>query len=165
MHNPAMNVFGDEWDDRNEQAGYEWRRLRLGRRLGASRLGASVYELPPGQRLWPYHFHHANEELLVVLEGEVIVRRPDGDAGLRTGESAVFHAGSDGAHAIRNGSAETARLLLVSTMIAPEIAQYPDSGKLGLFAGGAPGAPTDARTLERFVRDEPVGYWEDEQLT
>jgi uncharacterized cupin superfamily protein len=160
-----MNVFSDAWDDGNTQPGYEWARMRLGRRLGGARLGASLYELPPGQRLWPYHFHHANEELLIVLAGSVTLRTPTAEQPLGTGDTALFEAGPAGAHAVENTASGPARLLVVSTMIEPDIAEFPDSGKVGLFAGAAPGAPTDAGTLERFVRNEPVDYWEGEEPT
>lgn len=157
----SANVFGDEWDVEQSQPGFSWKRLRLGLRLNAERLGASVYELPPGERTFPYHFHHANEELLVVLEGSVVVRRQDGEETLERGDTALFPAGPPGAHRIQNRSDRPARVLMVSTMVQPEILEYPGTGKVGLMAA-APGRG-DEGTLKAFLRrDAEVDYFEGE---
>lgn len=134
------NIYSSDWDATEDQPGFEWTRIRLGRRLGATKLGASVYVLAPGQRSFPYHFHHANEEMLIVLEGSVIVRTPEGEEEASRGDAVSFPTGPDGAHQLMNRSEEPARVLMLSTMIEPEIAEYPDSGKVGVFAGRAPGA-------------------------
>jgi uncharacterized cupin superfamily protein len=156
------NVFADDWDVEQSQPGYAWRRMRLGRRLGGELLGASVYELPPGQGTWPYHLHWANEELLVVLDGTPTLRTPDGERDLAPGDAAVFRRGPGGAHKLVNGSARPARVLVVSTMIEPEIGEYPDSGKVGLFTGAAPGAPVPERGREGFFRLDEVDYFDGE---
>ena len=67
------NVYNDQFDQSQDEPGYRWDRIRLGRRLGGEMLGASVYVLPPGERSFPYHLHHANEELLLVLEGDLVL--------------------------------------------------------------------------------------------
>ena len=157
-----VNVFADDWDVEQSQPGYTWKRMRAGRRLGGEMLGASVYELPPGQGTWPYHLHHANEELLLVLEGAPTLRSPAGERELSPGDAVIFPRGPAGAHQVRNASGRPARILIVSTMVEPEIGEYPDSGKFGLFAGVAPGGVTDERTLEAFVRDERVDYFDGE---
>jgi uncharacterized cupin superfamily protein len=133
------NVFGEDWDAEQTQPGFTWKRLRLGRRLGADKLGASVFELPPAQRSFPYHLHHANEELLIVLEGSVSVRGKDGEITLERGESVLFPIGRDGAHQVINRSERPARIIVLSTMIEPDITEFPDTGKVGLFAGAPPG--------------------------
>ena len=157
-----VNVFADDWDVEQSQPGYTWKRMRAGRRLGGEMLGASVYELPPGQGTWPYHLHHANEELLLVLEGAPTLRSPAGERELSPGDAVIFPRGPAGAHQVRNASGRPARILIVSTMVEPEIGEYPDSGKFGLFAGVAPGGVTDERTLEAFVPDERVDYFDGE---
>jgi uncharacterized cupin superfamily protein len=154
------NVFGEGWDVEQGQDGFSWKRMRVGLQLGAEKLGASVYELPPGERTFPYHLHHANEEMLVVLEGAVSVRREEGEEELGRGDVAFFPVGPDGGHQIVNRSDEPARILLVSTMIAPEIAEYPESGKVALMA--APPGKGD-QGLKLFLRrDAEVDYFEDE---
>ncbi len=143
------NIYATDWDATEDEPGYEWNRIRLGRRLGSQKLGASVYVLSPGQRSFPYHFHHANEEMLIVLEGEVVIRTPEGESHARTGDAMAFPADESGAHQVINESDHPARILMISTMIEPEIAEYPDSGKIGVFAGVAPGAAGDG--LQKFL--------------
>lgn len=143
------NIYATDWDAIEDQPGYEWSRIRLGRRLGADKLGASVYVLAPGQRSFPYHFHHANEEMLFVLEGEVVVRTPEGQSKAGRGDAMSFPANESGAHQVINDSTRPARILMISTMIEPEIAEYPDSGKIGVFAGRAPGAAGEG--LKKFL--------------
>ena len=158
----TQNLFADDWDIEQSQSGYSWKRMRVARRLGGELLGASVYELPPGQGTWPYHLHWANEELVVVLEGTATLRTPDGERELERGDAVIFRRGPEGAHKLVNGSDRSARVLVVSTMIEPDIGEYPDSGKVGLFAGAAPGAPTPEGTLEAFYRLDQVGYFDGE---
>ena len=144
------NVFAEEFDQTNDRPGYQWDRIRLGRRLGGEMLGASVYVLHPGGKSYPYHLHHANEELLLVLEGDVIVRTPAGEEPAGVGDAMVFGRGPGGAHQVINRSDQPARFIMFSTMVEPEIAEYPDNGNLGVFAGRAPGADGPVH-LERFV--------------
>lgn len=154
------NVYANAWDVTQDHPGYQWHRIRLGRRLGGEMLGASVYVLEPGQRSFPYHFHHANEELLIVLEGSVEVRTPKGERAASRGDALLFQRGPLGAHQIINHSDATARYLMVSTMVEPEIAEYPDSGNIGVFAGQAPGGGGEAR-LKRFLDGSAeVDYFE-----
>ncbi len=121
-----------------------------------------MFELPPGQHSFPYHLHHANEELLIVLEGSVGVRSKDGERALERGESALFPTGEDGAHQIVNRSEQPARIIVLSTMIEPDITEFPDTGKVGLFAGAPPGGSAP-RTLQAFLRgDAEVDYFEGE---
>jgi len=59
-----FNLFAEqqEWDGEQDRDGYRHRVARIGGRLGAEGLGASLYELPPGESTWPYHYEHASEE-------------------------------------------------------------------------------------------------------
>lgn len=107
--------------------------MLLGQRLGGKMLGASVYLLPPGQKSFPYHLHHANEELLIVLEGEVVLRTPAGEHPMSAGDAELFPRGPEGAHQVINLSDSPARFIMFSTLVSPEIAQYPDSGNVGVF--------------------------------
>ena len=145
-----MNVYSDSWEGGSDRPGYTWRRMRI----AGDMIGASVYELPPGEKTFPYHTHHANEELLVVLDGEPTLRDAEGERRLARGDAVLFRRGADGAHQLRNDTDEPARLLLASTLVAPEIVDYLDSGKAG-FAG-----PTVERGM--FLRSTAVDYWEGE---
>jgi uncharacterized cupin superfamily protein len=117
----SLNVFADDWDEVHDEHAFAVKRLRPGHRLGSELLGASVYELPPGQRSFPLHFHHANEELLIVLAGTVSVRTADGNRELGGGDALIFPRGPRGVHQVINRSGDTARVLVVSTMRAPDV--------------------------------------------
>lgn len=124
----------------------------------------SVYELPPWQRSFPYHLHHANEELLVVLDGSVNVRGEAGEETLGRGDAVLFPVGRERAHQVINRSEEVARFMVISTMNEPDIAEYPDTGKVGFLAGAPPGGQA-ARRLSVFLsRDAEVGYFDDEPI-
>lgn len=126
------NVFGSEFDESQDKAGYRWDRIRLGRRLGGEMLGASVFVLPPGEKSFPYHVHRANEELLLVLEGDVELRTPEGVHQMTAGDAELFKRGAGGAHQVINTSAAPARFIMFSTLVYPEVAEYPDSGNIGV---------------------------------
>ncbi|USZ67085.1 cupin domain-containing protein [Halorussus salilacus] len=152
-----------EWTT-TERGDTEFRRKQLGRATGGEKLGCSLYELPPGKRSWPYHFHTGNEEAVYVLSGEGVVRTPDGETELAPGTYASFPVGEEGAHRIRNTGDEPLRYLAVSTMNDPDVTGYPDSGKLGVFVGAPPGGRSDERMLSGYFReDDAVEYWEGEE--
>ncbi len=156
-----VNVLISDWDEEETTAGFAAKRLRLGRRLDADLLGASVYELPPGERSFPAHFHHANEEFLLVLSGQLTARVEGGELQLQAGDAVLFRRGPAGLHQFQNRSDEPVRFLVVSTMIAPEVAEYPDSGKIGVFAEPPGSGRPDP--LKRFLRgDATIGYFEGE---
>ncbi|MGB8360843.1 MAG: cupin domain-containing protein [Acidimicrobiia bacterium] len=142
------NVYADDWDASQEREGFRWDRMRLAKRLGGQMLGASVYLLGPGQKSFPYHYHHANEEMLIVLEGQVTVRTPGGEERAVRGDALIFNRGESGAHQVINDAENDARILMMSTMVDPDIAEYPDSGNIGVFARRAPGA---SGGLARFL--------------
>ena len=156
------NIYASDWDAIEDRPGYEWTRIRIARRLGGQMLGASVYVLAPGQKSFPYHFHHANEEMLIVLEGTVSVRTPDGEEIAERGDATLFNTGSRGAHQVINHGSEEARILMISTMVEPEIAEYPDTGKIGVFSGRAPGAAGEASLWKYLDGSAEVGYFDGE---
>ena len=149
------NVFEPDFDAEQDKPPFTWRRARLGRQAGAEALGASLFELPPGASSFPLHVHHANEEMIVVLAGRPTLRSIDGARELEPGELVACPAGRRGAHRIDNTGDEPARFLVVSTMNAPEVNEYPDSGKIWVrdYAPGAP--PPDTHELDKVVPAEP----------
>ena len=144
------NVLQDKWDSAEDRPGFLWNRMRLGRRLGGELLGASVFQLGAGQKSFPYHFHHANEELLLVLEGAVVLRTPDGLQPMGPGDAELFPRGAGGAHQVLNESSEPARYIMFSSMVDPEIAEYPDSGNIGVFSRRL-SATADQPALHRYL--------------
>jgi uncharacterized cupin superfamily protein len=154
------NIFDPEFEDERDREGFSYRRARIGWRAGGKQLGASVYEIEPGSAPFPYHWHGANEEMLVVLSGRPTLRTPAGDRRLAPGDVVIFGTGEEGAHQVINRAGEPVRVLMVSTMIAPEIGGYPNSGKRGLMVR-APGAPGGGD--QGFWREgDEVDYWEGE---
>jgi uncharacterized cupin superfamily protein len=116
------NIWTDEWDPGEDWSGGGGLSKRLPR---GRNLGASVYELGPGN-FAVYHFHHASEELMVVLRGRPTLRTPDGTRQLTEGEAVHFPTGPDGAHAVTNDTDEPVRFLMASTLQSPEVVEYPD---------------------------------------
>ena len=150
-----VNLHGDEWDRVEERPGWKSRDFWVGHRIGAELIGGSLYELDPGDRLWPYHTHHANEEWLVVVKGEPTLRTPDGERQLREGDVACFPRGPAGAHQVGNATDSPVRVLMLSTLIAPEIVEYLDTGKVG----------TSDANGKRILLSRPgpaVEYWDGE---
>jgi uncharacterized cupin superfamily protein len=150
-----FNLHGDEWDREEDRPGWRSKDAWVGRRIGAELLGGSLYELAPGDRLYPYHTHHANEEWLLVVRGEPTLRTPEGEQALREGDVVAFPRGEEGLHQVINRTETPIRVLMLSTMIAPDIVDYPDSGKLG--ARNAKG--------ERIMLGRPgpiLDYWDGE---
>jgi len=157
------NLFDPEFDEESSRPGFGWKRARLGRQAGGERLGASLYELPPGQASFPYHAHFANEEMLVVVSGRPSLRTEEGWRELPPGEIVSFPVGRDGAHQIANRTEEPVRVLLVSEMNAPEVSFYPDSNKI--LAGTRPpgGEEGEDDVFEAFRLADVTDYWEGEE--
>ena len=153
-----FNIFDGELDEaRTEPAGFTWRAATLGPRLGATKIGASVYELQPGERSFPYHYEYGAEEWLLVIAGRPTLRAPDGEQELRAGDVVCFPEGPAGAHLLRNETDEPVRVLIASTKGGPALAVYPDSGKIGIWPGN------DADPPQLFKRDSAVDYWDGEK--
>jgi uncharacterized cupin superfamily protein len=125
-----MNLFEPTWDVEVDRSPYRWRRSRIGRHVGCEELGASLFEVPPGAATFPLHAHHANEELILVISGALVLRTLESERELRSGDAVACRRGRRGAHRLDNRSDETARVLIVSTMNAPDVNEFPDSGLL-----------------------------------
>jgi uncharacterized cupin superfamily protein len=156
----VANVFEPEWSSEEKDGS---KRSRIGRQAESERIGASLYELPPGARPWPYHYQHANEEMIIVLSGRPHLRTPAGWRQLEPGEVVAFPRGPAGAHQVENRGDELARYLILSEMNAPEAVVYPDSGKVGVLSR-APGSQGDEDELAAWFRlGDQVDYWEGEK--
>ena len=152
-----FNLFDGELDEeRTEPAGFTWRAARLGPMLGAEKLGATVYELQPGERSFPYHYEYGAEEWLIVVSGRPTLRDPDGEHALDPGDIVCFPEGPDGAHLVRNDTDEPVRFLIASTKQLPDAAVYPDSRKIGIWTGHGADPP------RLFRIDGAVDYWDGE---
>lgn len=121
--------------DSDDPEGFRAGLFRFGPMLGARELGASVYELPPGQAICPYHYEYAEEEWLLVLEGRATVRHPEGEEQFGPWQATCFLTGPEGAHMVRNDTAGTVRVLMWSSVKHPAATVYPDSDKIGIWTG------------------------------
>ncbi len=117
-------------------AGYEISRVRVGELVGASALGLSLFDIPPGQSAFPYHYELGREEWLLVLAGRPTLRDPDDETELAPGDLVVFPEGEEGAHKVTNNTDETVRIAMISNTEEPSVAFYPDSGKVGVWPAG-----------------------------
>lgn len=134
-----------------------------GAALGSRKLGFNVTVVPPGKRAWPYHVHHVNEEMFFVMKGRGSIRIGEASYRIRKGDFISLPPGRETAHQIINDSKAPLRYLAVSTMETPEVAEYPDSGKLGVFAGSPPGRRASKASIRHFTRvGDRVDYWEGE---
>lgn len=142
--------------DAEDPDGFRSGLARLGKLLGgAEESGISVYELPPGQAVCPYHYEVGEEEWLLVLEGEPTLRHPEGSERLAPWDVVFFEKGPAGAHGIRNETDATVRVLMFSTVVVPTATVYPDSDKVGVWTG-------DPETDVIVRRESAVEYFDGE---
>lgn len=115
--------------------GFKRNSIRVGAQLGATRTGLSVYELPPGQAVSPYHFESPDEEWLLVVSGTLTLRHPGGEDQLKAWDTVFFPSGPAGAHLVRNNSESTARVAMFSsTSAAVGAVVYPDSDMIWVWS-------------------------------
>jgi uncharacterized cupin superfamily protein len=144
-----------EYDD-EDPAGFRSGMARLGKLLGgAEQSGISVYELPPGQAICPFHYEVGEEEWLLVLEGAPTLRHPEGSDQLEPWDVVFFEKGPAGAHGVRNETDAPARVLMFSTVVIPTATVYPDSDKVGIWTGDS-----EADVIVR--RESKVDYFDGE---
>jgi uncharacterized cupin superfamily protein len=134
MRRVNISEVNFEYSDEDPE-GFRSGLARLGPKLGAKQLGATVYELSPGQAICPYHYEYAEEEWLVVLAGTPTVRHPEGAEVLDPWEVVCFPTGPEGAHLVRNETESPVRVLMFSSVVFPAVTVYPDSDKIGVWTG------------------------------
>ncbi|MFQ5701513.1 MAG: cupin domain-containing protein [Acidobacteriota bacterium] len=164
MSAPILNIEKlsfQKWSRGNElRAEIGW----ASNQLGSKKLGFNVTVVPPGKSAFPHHAHFGNEEMFFILAGEGSVRIGDGSHKIRTGDFISLPPGRKGAHQIINDSNAPLKYLAVSTMEIPEVVEYPDSGKLGVLAGAAPGRAASGDAIRHFTRvQDGVDYWDGEK--
>ena len=131
---------------------------RVGKLLGAARTGMSVYELPPGEAIGPYHYEDPEEEWLLVVEGSPTLRHPDGEDALDPWDVVFFPPGPEGAHMVRNDTDSPVRVLMFSSMTSVAVVVYPDSDKISIWT-------TNGADDIVVKRTSGVGYWDGEGRT
>jgi uncharacterized cupin superfamily protein len=156
---PRLNIAAPEFHyDADDPEGFRAGMFRFGPQLGAVETGATVYELPPGQSIGPYHYEYAEEEWLLVIEGTPTLRTPAGEEQIVPWDVVVFPTGPEGAHRVRNDTETTVRVLMFSTRKPLAVTVYPDSDKIGVY--------TPDKTDDVMVRRASnVGYFDGETGT
>lgn len=155
-----VNEADLDWSeyDHGERA---FRRKRLFNATDAEELGCSLYELAPGKRSWPYHYHTANEEAIFVLAGTGLLRGDEGEESLAAGDFVALPADERGGHQVVNDGDEPLRYLMLSTMNEPDVTIYPEMEKFGVFVGEPPGGPGDRELSGFYNVEDDTDYWEE----
>lgn len=160
MVNPIANLDEVEFNDIEENGYYTSRRAQFSDRIGATRLGYNLTVLPPGKAQCPFHNHHGEEEMFLILEGEGELRFGAERYPLRKHDVIACPTGGvEVAHQIINTGSIPMRYLAVSNVVEIETCEYPDSGKIMIGAGrrGEPGL------WKMFRSEQTVEYYDGEQ--
>ncbi len=152
-----VNIERPAFDEPREYEGFRCLRARLGRQAGTEKLGLSLFEVPPGETAYPYHWHLAEEELIIVLSGRPSLRTPEGWSELDAGDVLAFPVGERGAHQLVNRTDQPVRFLAFSNQ-APDIIIRPDSQTIGL----AERRPEGGGLAYYFRIADAIGYIEGE---
>lgn len=152
------NIEEPDFELRDGPPGFRAKRARIGYELECETVGVSLWELPPGEAAYPYHFHYSDEEVVIVLHGRPTLRSPEGERVLEQGEAVRFPVGPEGAHQLYNPGEETVRFLALSSSGHPDIVVMPDSNKIS----PAERNPRGEGLKVYFDRDDEVGYWQGE---
>lgn len=162
MTDGPVHVDSLAWTE-YEHGDRSFKRKQLGAAAGGEEIGASLYEVQPGKRMWLRHYHEGNEESIFVLDGSgrMWLGSDATEHALSAGDYVALPAGAESAHEIEAGD-DGLRLLMHSTMAEPDITVYPDRDMVGLYAGSPPGGDKDERSLSTYLdRDAEQSYWED----
>lgn len=164
MPNPLINVDSLEFSPLKHKDTFEAHIGPMAKLIGGRHLGCNLTIVPPGKKAFPWHSHHANEEMFFILEGECTYLLGEKSYPARAGDLLMGPVGgAEMAHQIINTSEAPLKYLAISTMRSPDITEYPDSGKYGVFAGSAPGGDMEERTFGLFAdREAEVDYWKGE---
>ena len=163
---PILNIEDLKYEPWGRGEKFQAKVGRLGIPLGAQKLGYNITVLPPGKRAYPAHSHRTNEEMFLILEGSGTLRVGQESYPLRKGDViACPPGGPESAHQIANtSSTDELKFLAVSTMIYPELCEYPDSGKIGLYHALPPSADGTPQRLRYFANAQGTmdDYWKGE---
>ncbi len=161
---PLINIEEVEFTTYKHGRNYEGQSGPMANQIGAEQIGCRLMIVPPGKRGYPYHNHRANEEMFYIIEGTGTYRFGTKEYSLKRGDLVSAPAGGkDTAHQIINDSESPLKYLAISTMKHPDVIEYPETGKLGIVAGKAPGEKDRKDQLIHFsMLKEGVEYWEGE---
>jgi uncharacterized cupin superfamily protein len=157
---PIINIDEVEFYDQKHGTSFQASGANISDDIGGRKLGYGITAVPPGKRAWPFHNHHANEEMFFILSGMGKLRYGSAEYPVRAGDFIAAPGGDQStAHQIVNDSSDELRYISVSTMIRPDVVEYPDSGKFSASTVH-PGTTPGFRQMS-FI-GESVDYWEGE---
>jgi uncharacterized cupin superfamily protein len=165
MAKPILNIDSLTYRDFGRGEKFQARLGQLSIPLGAQKLGYNLTVVPAGKRAYPLHNHRTNEEMFFIIEGRGELRIGAETHPIRGGDViACPPGGPETAHQIVNTSDAELKYLSVSTMISPEMAEYPDSGKVGLYHYLPPAADGTPQRLRYFATRPGTmdDYWDGE---
>jgi uncharacterized cupin superfamily protein len=160
-HARVRNMDELAWQEGGNGTTFVYRHKWLSQATGGQKLGCSLYTVPPGKAAFPFHAHHGNEEAIFILQGEGTMRLGEERIPVRAGDYFAFPVDLQ-AHQLLNTSGADLVYLCMSTMQSPEVADYPDSGKTGVFGALLPGREFKDRYRALFKKDNQAGYYEGE---
>lgn len=162
-HKAIVHENEVNWMELSHGERIAFRRKLLGQATGAEKLGCSLFEVAPGKRAFPFHYHFANEEALYILSGAGTLRLGAEEFAVGAGHFVSFRSGPDEAHQLINTGLVPLRYICFSTMIGPEVCGYPDSEKFGIIAGRAPAGSGCISAMRKCFREaSEVDYYEGE---
>ena len=163
-HHAIVHERDVEWNERAHGERIGFRRKLLGLATGAQKLGCGLFEVAPGKRAWPFHYHFANEEAVYILEGYGTLRLGAEEFQVGPGHFATLRTGPESAHQLINTGSVPLRYLSFSTMVSPEVCGYPDSEKFAMLAGRAPAGSQSLSAMRKCFREiSEVDYYDGEE--
>jgi uncharacterized cupin superfamily protein len=161
---PIRNISDIPLTDHGHGETFAAKLGQFGPLIGMKQLGCRLVIVPPGRKAWPFHNHHVNEEMFVILDGVGTLRFGSDTHPVKAGDVIACPAGGpETAHQLINTGETDLRYLAISTMLEPEVCDYPDSGKFAVISGTAPGGDKGARrTLYVGRAENSLGYWDGE---
>jgi uncharacterized cupin superfamily protein len=159
MPKPLMNLDEVDFDDVEDNGYFTSSRGSISPHIGAKKLGYNLTVLPPGKAQCPFHSHHGEEEMFLILEGSGELRFGDKRYPIRRHDViACPTGGPEVAHQIINTGSTTMRYLALSTLADLDACEYPDSGKVLIVAGG----PDEPGLRGMFRTSTAVDYYDAE---
>ena len=162
MSKPFINIDELEYETFGKGEKFQADRARVSPHIGAKKLGYAVVRLQPGKRAWPYHSHHAIEEMFYILSGTGTLRHAGEEFPIRAGDFICSPADPQQPHQIVNTSDDELTYIALSNELQTDVMLYPDSGKYGVWHGDTSdlGAPGNFLVFAR--KDSAVDYWDGE---
>lgn len=164
MSKPVVNIADLDMKSSAHGARFASSAGRIGGVTGMRDLGAQYIVVPPGKSGFPYHAHHNNEEMFIILEGQATYRLGNDTYSVGAGDVLAAPAGgAETAHQLINTGETDLRYFAISTRRDPDICEYPDSGKYMVASGIPDGSGMMGAKFVLRGRDKPLlDYWDGE---